>query len=98
MDEAEHRMQQEILPQPGELAVPLLGTTVDKASAPANGDTPARSRFRPLRCSLNLIVEADSTRSIVSRIRAAAILLAVLAVFGGAGYFVPAYLEQYFTQ
>lgn len=57
---------------------------------------PAVARYRPLHGFLKLMVEADSSRSYVSRIRAGTILLMTLAAFGAAGYFVPVLLLRYF--
>ncbi|PTM41545.1 hypothetical protein [Bosea sp. 124] len=57
---------------------------------------PSPGRFRPFGGFLKLIVAADSSSSLLSRVRAGATLLALLAAFAGAGYFLPAYFSQYF--
>ncbi|AOO81632.1 hypothetical protein BHK69_15275 [Bosea vaviloviae] len=61
-----------------------------------NDAKPVPTRFRPLHGFLKLIVETDSSRSVLSRFRAGTILLALLAAFGGVGYFLPAFLSRYF--
>lgn len=58
-------------------------------------EDPATSRRWPLRGVLKLIIEAGSSRSMVSRISAGTILLALLAAFGGVGYFLPTLLSRY---
>lgn len=45
---------------------------------------------------LKLIVEIDSSRFLGNRVVAAIALIAILAIFAGLGYLVPAVLSQYF--
>ena len=60
-----------------------------------------RSRSRPPqhgagRRLLKLLVEIDSSRFLGNRVVAAVALVAILAIFAGLGYVVPAVLSQYF--
>ena len=57
---------------------------------------PHISAHGPLRRFLKLMVEIDSSRFALGRIRAALMLLALLAVFGGLGYGLPALFSRYF--
>ncbi len=45
---------------------------------------------------LKLLVEIDSSRFLGNRVVAAVALVAILAIFAGLGYVVPAVLSQYF--
>lgn len=45
---------------------------------------------------LKLLVEIDSSRFLGNRLVAAVALVAILAIFAGLGYVVPAVLSQYF--
>ncbi|WP_156639826.1 hypothetical protein [Bosea sp. PAMC 26642] len=68
-------------------------------SALNSGDKPAESHARPygpLRRFLKLIVEIDSSRFALSRLKAALMLLAILALFAGLGYGLPALFSRYF--
>ncbi|CAH1648746.1 conserved hypothetical protein [Hyphomicrobiales bacterium] len=49
-----------------------------------------------LRQLLKLLVEVDSSRFLTTRIGAAIGLLALLAAFGAAGYWLPAAIAGYF--
>ncbi|CAM5214657.1 putative protein OS=Bosea thiooxidans OX=53254 GN=SAMN05660750_01611 PE=4 SV=1 [Bosea thiooxidans] len=48
-----------------------------------------------LRRLLKLLVEVDSSRFVATRIGAALGLLALLAIFGAAGYWLPAAIAGY---
>lgn len=48
-----------------------------------------------MRRFLKLMVEADSSRHPLGRLRAIALLVAMLVAFAGLGYGVPALYEQY---
>lgn len=64
-----------------------------------SGDKPAEPNTRShgrLRGFLRLMVEIDSSRFALSRIRAALVLLAILALFAGLGYGLPALFSRYF--
>ncbi len=50
----------------------------------------------PLRGFLKLLVELDSSRFALSRVKAALLLLGLLVVFGLIGYALPAWLSRYF--
>jgi hypothetical protein len=50
----------------------------------------------PLRSFLKLLVEADSSRFWLSRIKAIVILAAILALFAGLGYGVPKAISRFF--
>jgi hypothetical protein len=58
-------------------------------------ESPARQHGR-LRGFLKLMVEIDSSRFALSRVRAALMLLAILALFAGLGYGLPALVSRYF--
>ncbi len=60
-----------------------------------NAGPPARPHG-PLRGFLKLIVELDSSRFALNRIRSALILIGLLAAFGVLGYVLPAWLSRYF--
>ena len=64
-----------------------------------NGPPPAEPRqppVGPLRRFLRLIVEVDESRIWLHRVRAALLLLGLLAAFGLLGYWLPALLERAF--
>ncbi|HEV7335145.1 MULTISPECIES: hypothetical protein [Bosea] len=64
-----------------------------------NRPSPAEPRqpaIGPLRRFLRLIVEVDESRLWLHRVRAALILLGLLAAFGLLGYWLPALLERAF--
>ncbi|POR55473.1 hypothetical protein [Bosea psychrotolerans] len=50
----------------------------------------------PWRRFLKLLVEVDSSRFALSRLKAGLMLLAILALFGGLGYALPALFSRYF--
>jgi hypothetical protein len=50
----------------------------------------------PWRRFLKLLVEVDSSRFALSRLKAALMLLAILALFAGLGYALPALFSRYF--
>ncbi len=65
----------------------------------SNGPDPAEQHPRPgglVRRFLRLIVEVDESRLWLHRVRAALILLGLLAAFGLLGYWLPALLERAF--
>lgn len=57
---------------------------------------PHAPKHGPLRRFLKLIVEIDSSRFFLSRVKAGILLLVILATFGVVGYGVPALLSRYF--
>lgn len=64
-----------------------------------SGDNDVEHQTRshgPLRRFLKLIVEVDSSRFALSRVKAALMLLGILALFAALGYGVPALLSRYF--
>lgn len=65
----------------------MSGEKKPGAHAPLNG---------PLRGFLRLLVELDSSRFALHRIRSALLLLGLLACFGLLGYILPAWLSRYF--
>lgn len=58
----------------------------------AESSSLAGPRFAPLRGLLKLLVQADGSRSTLSRLRAVMILIAALSVFAFLGYSLPAFL------
>lgn len=50
----------------------------------------------PVRSFLRLLVELDSSRFALHRIKSALLLLALLGAFGIVGYALPAWLSRYF--
>ena len=66
---------------------------MNSGEKPVEPHAPAHGSVRRF---LKLMVEIDSSRFALSRIRAALMLLAVLAAFGAIGYAVPALLSHYF--
>lgn len=65
----------------------------------SGGDKTAEPTARPhgrWRGFLKLLVEVDSSRFALSRVRAALVLLAILALFAGLGYSLPALFSRYF--
>jgi len=60
---------------------------------PVDPPTPA---YGPLRRFLKLMVEADSSRFALSRVRAALMLVALLAAFAALGYGLPTLFSHYF--
>jgi hypothetical protein len=50
----------------------------------------------PLRSFLRLLVELDSSRFALHRVKSALLLLGLLAGFGVLGYALPAWLSRYF--
>jgi len=56
---------------------------------------PGQSRG-PLRQFLKILVEADSSRFALSRVKAMLLLLALLAAFGAIGYGLPQLISRYF--
>jgi hypothetical protein len=50
----------------------------------------------PLRRFLKLLVEADSSRFLLSRIKAMLLLIALLGLFAALGYGLPSWLSRYF--
>jgi hypothetical protein len=63
----------------------------------ADPDPDARSKPHGAgRRLLKLLVEIDSSRFLGNRVVAAIALIAILAMFAGLGYLVPAVLSQYF--
>jgi hypothetical protein len=64
-----------------------------------NGDKNAERHpppHNPLRGFLKLLVELDSSRFALSRVKAALLLIGLLVVFGLIGYALPAWLSRYF--
>ncbi|WP_332685773.1 hypothetical protein [Bosea sp. (in: a-proteobacteria)] len=64
-----------------------------------NGQIPAEPRppvTGPLRRFLRLIVEVDESRLWFHRVRAALVLLGLLAAFGLLGYWLPVLFERAF--
>lgn len=71
----------------------------DRGSILNGGDKPVETPVRQhgrLRGFLKLMVEIDSSRFALSRVRAALVLLAILALFAGLGYGLPALFSYYF--
>lgn len=60
---------------------------------PETEQQPQRPGF--LRGLLRLMVAADSSRRVTGRLKAVAILVALIAAFAALGYGVPAVLSQY---
>ncbi len=50
----------------------------------------------PLRAFLKLLVEADSSRFLLSRVKAIVLLVALLGLFAALGYGLPKWLSRYF--
>lgn len=65
----------------------MSGEKKSGVHAPLNG---------PLRGFLRLLVELDSSRFAMHRIRSALLLLGLLAGFGVLGYALPAWLSRFF--
>lgn len=64
-----------------------------------SGDEPAQTHapgHGPLRRFLKLMVEADSSRFALSRVRAVLMLVGLLAAFAGLGYGLPTLYSHYF--
>ncbi len=86
------------------LASASIGRTLPPLSSDtgfplSTDDKPIEQHGRPhgaLRRFLKLIVEIDSSRSMLSRVKAGLILIAILALFGIVGYGAPALLSKYF--
>ena len=72
---------------------PGSGTVLKSDDEPAEASPRQHGRLRGF---LKLMVEIDSSRFALSRIRAALVLLTILALFAGIGYGLPALLSQYF--
>lgn len=65
----------------------------------STGTTPPEPRSTPHgpgRRLLKLLVEIDSARLLRTRVGAAIMLVAILGIFAGIGYGIPALLSQYF--
>lgn len=62
---------------------------------PAQREPDQQQRPGFLRGLLRLMVQADSSRRVGGRVKALAILVALIAAFAALGYGVPAVLSQY---